>query len=135
MIPRVPIPTLFPYTTLFRSGSRLRTRPRCAAVYDDRKPGSFRQFAPPARAWVKEPKRESPDLGPIAPQCGPDAPRSARQMQDRKSTRLNSSHPSISYAVFCLNDPSRTDTYTLSLHDALPIWFTPPNTTKVRSGV
>src|SRR5437868_6633720 len=40
---------------------------------------------------------------------------------DRKSTRLNSSHVSISYAVFCLNNPSHPDTYPLSLHDALPI--------------
>src|SRR5690348_15939745 len=69
--------------------------------------------------------------------------------QDRKSTRLNSSHPSISYAVFCLQkkkkhthitssaplystptlsflslfftDTATTEIYTLSLHDALPI--------------
>src|SRR3989338_7398203 len=52
---------------------------------------------------------------------------------DRKSTRLNSSHSSISYAVFCLkkkeqvilyiffNDTATTEIYTLSLHDALPI--------------
>src|SRR5699024_3426244 len=40
---------------------------------------------------------------------------------DKKSTRLNSSHVSISYAVFCLNDPSPNLLYTLSLHDALPI--------------
>src|SRR3989440_6694788 len=37
--------------------------------------------------------------------------------QDRKSTRLNSSHDQISYAVFCL----KKKIYTLSLHDALPI--------------
>src|SRR3712207_6775108 len=41
--------------------------------------------------------------------------------RDRKSTRLNSSHANISYAVFCLNDPATTEIYTLSLHDALPI--------------
>src|ERR1035441_3683020 len=53
---------------------------------------------------------------------------------DRKSTRLNSSHLGISYAVFCLknkndqhfscplfNDTAPTEIYTLSLHDALPI--------------
>src|SRR5438034_1303628 len=40
---------------------------------------------------------------------------------DRKSTRLNSSHTVISYAVFCLNSPSPPPIYTLSLHDALPI--------------
>src|SRR3970282_2004682 len=41
--------------------------------------------------------------------------------QDRKSTRLNSSHITISYAVFFFNDPATTEIYTLSLHDALPI--------------
>src|ERR1039458_3776410 len=40
---------------------------------------------------------------------------------DRKSTRLNSSHLGISYAVFCLKDAAPTEIYTLSLHDALPI--------------
>src|ERR1035441_5503613 len=47
---------------------------------------------------------------------------------DRKSTRLNSSHLGISYAVFCLkknyfffHDTATTEIYTLSLHDALPI--------------
>src|SRR5699024_6521400 len=41
--------------------------------------------------------------------------------EDRKSTRLNSSHVSISYAVFCLNKSAHYNLYTLSLHDALPI--------------
>src|SRR3989338_2059565 len=41
--------------------------------------------------------------------------------QDRKSTRLNSSHSSISYSPFFFNDTATTDIYTLSLHDALPI--------------
>src|SRR5699024_8106012 len=45
--------------------------------------------------------------------------------RDRKSTRLNSSHVSISYAVFCLNGPFSTAFYPLSLHDALPISFLP----------
>src|SRR6202142_3388214 len=40
---------------------------------------------------------------------------------DRKSTRLNSSHQLISYAVFFFNDTATTEIYTLSLHDALPI--------------
>src|SRR3989338_8110819 len=40
---------------------------------------------------------------------------------DRKSTRLNSSHSSISYSFFFFNDPAPTEIYTLSLHDALPI--------------
>src|SRR3990167_7161378 len=40
---------------------------------------------------------------------------------DRKSTRLNSSHSQISYAVFFFNDTATTEIYPLSLHDALPI--------------
>src|SRR5699024_6558339 len=43
------------------------------------------------------------------------------KVKDRKSTRLNSSHVSISYAVFCLKNATPTKIYTLSLHDALPI--------------
>src|SRR3989338_7561406 len=49
------------------------------------------------------------------------------QALDRTSTRLNSSHSSISYAVFFFlffiffNDTATTEIYTLSLHDALPI--------------
>src|SRR3989338_6687152 len=41
--------------------------------------------------------------------------------RDRKSTRLNSSHSSISSSVFFFNDTATTEIYTLSLHDALPI--------------
>src|SRR6266852_4040856 len=132
MIRRPPRSTLFPYTTLFRSGRR-RAR--------GKEPGAGRRG-----------RRE-------------------RHRQDRKSTRLNSSHGSISYAVFCLkkknqlvgrvppyhlkyphrrlircsrrygfrlvavilpsvalvmlffffNDTATTEIYTLSLHDALPI--------------
>src|ERR1035438_9101245 len=56
-----------------------------------------------------------------------------RLLTDRKSTRLNSSHLGISYAVFCLktykaillNDTATTEIYTLSLHDALPIYYLP----------
>src|SRR3989338_8102597 len=49
------------------------------------------------------------------------APVSAAAVVDRKSTRLNSSHRSISYSVFFFNDTATTEIYTLSLHDALPI--------------
>src|SRR5690606_24237605 len=48
-------------------------------------------------------------------------PDTIRFNRDRKSTRLNSSHVKISYAVFCLNATATTAMYTLSLHDALPI--------------
>src|SRR4051795_1289535 len=47
--------------------------------------------------------------------------RPTRTRRDRKSTRLNSSHTLISYAVFFFNDTATTEIYTLSLHDALPI--------------
>src|SRR5690606_41744228 len=72
MIPLPPISTLFPYTTLFRSG---RSGPLAAA---DRRPGDR-----PVR------RRGAPLL---------EIPAG----RDRKSTRLNSSHVKISYAVFCL---------------------------------
>src|SRR3990172_7089005 len=62
---------------------------------------------------------------PLSPRGPPheliaESPRSGRY-QDRKSTRLNSSHGYISYAVFFFNDTATTEIYTLSLHDALPI--------------
>src|SRR3989338_6848204 len=44
-----------------------------------------------------------------------------RTVRDRKSTRLNSSHSSISYTFFFFNDTAPTEIYPLSLHDALPI--------------
>src|SRR3990167_8360618 len=47
--------------------------------------------------------------------------RRQRKGPDRKSTRLNSSHSQISYAVFFFNDTATTEIYPLSLHDALPI--------------
>src|SRR3712207_7424996 len=73
MIRRPPRSTLFPYTTLFRS----------------RLPLAQRRHEP-------RPRR--------APQAAVDlcARRSGRGRGDRKSTRLNSSHANISYAVFCL---------------------------------
>src|ERR1039458_3825770 len=59
--------------------------------------------------------------------CGlelvPNLVRLKEGVADRKSTRLNSSHLGISYAVFCLKDTATTEIYTLSLHDALPIFI------------
>src|SRR5690348_17761800 len=71
MIRRPPRSTLFPYTTLFRSGRGHVRHPDVA------------------HGGVTEPHahRHADDHGVAG---------------DRKSTRLNSSHPSISYAVFCL---------------------------------
>src|SRR3712207_7236884 len=77
MIRRPPRSTLFPYTTLFRSGGELLPR----------LPGS-----PDRRAELE---RVSRGAGGVAGE-------GAERQPDRKSTRLNSSHANISYAVFCL---------------------------------
>src|SRR3712207_6919302 len=79
MIRRPPRSTLFPYTTLFRSfGSRSRRRRG--------RGGQRRRFRRPRRARGSRPFPR----------------RRRRRRGDRKSTRLNSSHANISYAVFCL---------------------------------
>src|SRR2546426_130952 len=147
MIRRPPRSTLFPYTTLFRSGNPARVS------------AMAQKLPSTVLAWI---------VSGILALCAP-APVAA----DRKSTRLNSSHLVISYAVFCLkkkkkkvmkvishrpnmteqhtldtrmfsssfrmfasfsfrrlrlflffffNDTATTEIYTLSLHDALPIW-------------
>src|SRR2546430_12643883 len=87
MIRRPPRSTLFPYTTLFRS--------------------LFVSENPPAKIRIRlesgkliatalhEPGQPSYALVPVSP--------------DRKSTRLNSSHSQISYAVFCLKKKKNTD--------------------------
>src|SRR5438067_3335301 len=86
MIRRPPRPTLFPYTTLFRS--RAATGGEHGAASGQRDPeGGERHF--------RGRSRPSPDeVITVVQQCG--------DRLDRKSTRLNSSHVSISYAVFCL---------------------------------
>src|SRR2546429_7348863 len=78
MIRRPPRSTLFPYTTLFRSGSTPRTSS---------------STNPPA--WTEAERDDGANRGSArSPARRPD--------RDRKSTRLNSSHGYISYAVFCL---------------------------------
>src|SRR5690348_17698494 len=92
MIRRPPISTLFPYTTLFRSlpqESRPFVRARCCLRQIRRKCLEDVGHALP---------RVEDRLGPCR----------ARPLEDRKSTRLNSSHPSISYAVFCLKKKNKT---------------------------
>src|SRR5437870_9832876 len=84
MIRRPPISTLFPYTTLFRSFiAFIGVEPSAALV--QRCVGAFRRSV------------EFPCEGAAMPRL---VPRIASR--DRKSTRLNSSHVAISYAVFCL---------------------------------
>src|SRR5256885_12011129 len=89
MIRRPPRSTLFPYTTLFRSqpmlaetGDAPRSDPRWR--YEPKLDG-YRVIAFVAASGVRLQSRRGLDLTP-----------------DRKSTRLNSSHLVISYAVFCL---------------------------------
>src|SRR3712207_7490892 len=81
MIRRPPRSTLFPYTTLFRS-RRQRLRAQRRGDGDGRVVAALRAAGVPARARPR----------PVPDGRGPD----------RKSTRLNSSHANISYAVFCL---------------------------------
>src|SRR5688572_31002408 len=88
MIPRPPRSTLFPYTTLFRSDSR------SGLLRDD----DDRNGAPQESA-TRIPAAELAAEGRRRRRCGFHDTRDAR---DRKSTRLNSSHSQISYAVFCL---------------------------------
>src|SRR3712207_8832739 len=90
MIRRPPRSTLFPYTTLFRSNNRMGYSTRVAALQR----GSIR-----LEKWTEE------IFGSIGAYNRFEQYRSQeslRYVQDRKSTRLNSSHANISYAVFCL---------------------------------
>src|SRR3712207_8869472 len=94
MIRRPPRSTLFPYTTLFRSGGRSAKRaggvPVDAVVLGHADPlvGALR----------------ADDLDAVLPlgRLERDVAVDHVLEQDRKSTRLNSSHANISYAVFCL---------------------------------
>src|SRR3712207_2180426 len=131
MIRRPPRSTLFPYTTLFRSRVRAAWVARAGGgglprggLVDG---GRVRADAPGRRRGGSRRARGGAMV--------------RRGRADRKSTRLNSSHANISYAVFCLkkkkyiqftevvqlfeffffNDTATTEIYTLSLHDALPI--------------
>src|SRR5439155_27316005 len=93
---RPPRSTLFPYTTLFRSKRRrdvLRRLPR--RVRRVRRHGRSRVGS--GRVGYRD-----PDDRPLAQDGRPAATARRRPAQDRKSTRLNSSHVAISYAVFCL---------------------------------
>src|SRR5687768_17994903 len=94
MIRRPPRSTLFPYTTLFRSTTAAAGRCARPATESER-----RQSAVAARADGAAPIERRLRRVPCA--HGSDRLR-ARELRDRKSTRLNSSHGYISYAVFCL---------------------------------
>src|SRR5690606_41907265 len=98
---RPPPPTLPPYTTLFRS---------LGQVLGDRPAGGQRQRParmPPAarREPARQPGVRQQRVGARPGRAGVEQVESAGQVdQDRKSTRLNSSHVKTSYAVFCLKE-------------------------------
>src|SRR3712207_8308432 len=94
MIRRPPRSTLFPYTTLFRSAA-----------------GELKEFAPDVIARARDVKAPVADrlqaIRTLASLKTPEAQKElaalgSERKEDRKSTRLNSSHANISYAVFCL---------------------------------
>src|SRR3712207_7862072 len=85
MIRRPPRSTLFPYTTLFRSVERSRRRWVNTGIFNP--------------SNISDSDRKIIALG------------NNQFVKDRKSTRLNSSHANISYAVFCLKKKNITITY------------------------
>src|SRR3712207_8337296 len=95
MIRRPPRSTLFPYTTLFRSPDITYTSIFIFVVFI---PDSLAESSFPPNAYIYLPHLVS--------------------FKDRKSTRLNSSHANISYAVFCLKKKNhhRTTRQLLSLY-------------------
>src|SRR5437879_8131560 len=92
MLRRPPSSTLFPYTTLFRSSVFSGAKLMYGAVRDVR--GAEVQERPLLLCGRKEPLEE------LRLALGAEGAKGERA--DRKSTRLNSSHRCISYAVFCL---------------------------------
>src|SRR3712207_8878575 len=100
MIRRPPRSTLFPYTTLFRSAvagaryPRSRSSRRSVDEADDHPPCSGPR-RDGGRVWFRG-RRE-------------------RGRGDRKSTRLNSSHANISYAVFCLKKKIQASVFSIDI--------------------
>src|SRR3712207_8957555 len=95
MIRRPPRSTLFPYTTLFRSVRDLfkQARENASAIIYHRRAGLHRTVPRPGGGGGLERAGADPHA----------------RSSDRKSTRLNSSHANISYAVFCLKKKNNTD--------------------------
>src|SRR5690349_23773161 len=98
MIRRPPRSTLFPYTTLFRSPTGGPTGPL---------PGEGQCRHGPHQLGAAGDPELRVDLGQVVLH----GPRT--EEQDRKSTRLNSSHVEISYAVFCLKKKKKIAIITL----------------------
>src|SRR5690349_23052585 len=101
MMPRPPSSTLFPYTTLFRSIQHSAATKR--ARHEPVRSGAIQHSAAtkqPRRRAAKQPRRRARKL----------AEKTHSLQVDRKSTRLNSSHVEISYAVFCLKKKKKKNT-------------------------
>src|SRR3712207_7521039 len=97
MIRRPPRSTLFPYTTLFRSLTG-----RHFAIWGLAfKPNTDDMREAPSRVLLGELLRRGATVSVHDPVAMKEA-RRVLELEDRKSTRLNSSHANISYAVFCL---------------------------------
>src|SRR2546427_6941182 len=96
MIRRPPRSTLFPYPTLFRSKGAPPEPSAPSQGADDSEERTVRL------TWNA--------VAVMAPHIPPRL-RESRQDKDRKSTRLNSSHSQISYAVFCLKKKTNEGTY------------------------
>src|SRR3712207_6908736 len=100
MIRRPPRSTLFPYTTLFRS---------CVHAPMDED----------AELRIHVPPRDGVALERLPGRCERVGVRLGHSLlsfhEDRKSTRLNSSHANISYAVFCLKKKKQQDRHTASI--------------------
>src|SRR3712207_8096093 len=95
MIRRPPRSTLFPYTTLFRSAPIPLPGVPPSAPPTQREA----ELVPELRAWIESLERRLDDAQVELRQ---ERQVAAAERADRKSTRLNSSHANISYAVFCL---------------------------------
>src|SRR5687768_17907390 len=100
MLRRPPRPTLFPYTTLFRSREKWTLPfdfPRPDETLDQSAERLARTALETGPSWIEQ-------IGAFS-----DGRRHPSEVElDRKSTRLNSSHGYISYAVFCLKKKSHT---------------------------
>src|SRR5256885_6860533 len=94
MIRRPPRSTLFPYTTLFRSASRLQAE----------RSGAYTEL----KARIHEDLITELDPEQLSGDTSLNSPIRRAVERDRKSTRLNSSHLVISYAVFCLKKKTTT---------------------------
>src|SRR3712207_8389893 len=102
MIRRPPRSTLFPYTTLFRS------------KLTERAHGDHARWV-----YIAQERQVLATIAQIAVRNVLDNPEAVavRQLEDRKSTRLNSSHANISYAVFCLKKKKNTQVEDEQIHN------------------